>query len=400
MDINKRLIDLFKKLDNSELTNKAELKAEVKCCVDAMMQYFSVVSDEQLHCIEKTNNNLTSIMMLEKKRSKAHDDAINACSRINDICHEVKLDEVFDFDTTDRRKVAAACGLLAGELYFSNLDNETTLKDYVTFADRNLYDTECFAWVLARNVAERLSCYSYIENFEPVYASLKDKTVELEYSDSKGKRVSVCDEIDVSRLYEPGYINKQVNLFLWDIVSVYDAEADGVKPAPKPKPQENNHNNTLDRFERITELFVSEFKGWVDDQVDLHSGDYDWIIHNICELMVSEFNTHPDKMADIIPPFDFKLLDSKMNSWSEYYHFSYEETAAPEWLVDYSVKYWILTNEDESRRLCISLSNKGYFHLWIEEKQKNGSYSERSNMYSYNLESLDFWLWKWSNGDL
>ena len=147
MDINKRLIDLFEKLDNSDLADKAELKAEVKCCIDAMMHYFSVVSDEQLHCLEKTNNNLTSFMMLEKKRSESHDDAINACSRINNICHEVKLDDVFDFDTTDRRKVAEACGLLAGELYFSNLDNEITLKDYVAFADRNLYDTECFAFM-------------------------------------------------------------------------------------------------------------------------------------------------------------------------------------------------------------------------------------------------------------
>ena len=146
MDIIARLTELFETLDKSDLPNKSELKAEVKCCIYAMMHYFSVVSNEQLHYLEnpKDNLNMTSMMVLEKQRNEAHDAAINACSRINGICSEVNTEVICDFDTNDRRKVAEFCGLVAGELFFSNIGNETTLKDYLAFAYRNLYDTEAF----------------------------------------------------------------------------------------------------------------------------------------------------------------------------------------------------------------------------------------------------------------
>lgn len=124
MDIVKRVDALYEALDNSSLTDKAELKAEVKCCIDAMMHYFSVVSDEKIYFLEnaKGDPDRSSIVFLEKRRSEAHDDAINACSRLNEICREVNVDDVCDFDTNDRRKVAEFCGLLAGELFFSNIN--------------------------------------------------------------------------------------------------------------------------------------------------------------------------------------------------------------------------------------------------------------------------------------
>jgi len=123
MDIVKRVDALYEALDNSALTDKAELKAEVKCCIDAMMHYFSVVSDQQLRYLGNSKNKLNISYMkgIEKLRSESHDDAINACSRLNEICREVNVDDVCDFDTNDRRKVAEFCGLLAGELFFSNL---------------------------------------------------------------------------------------------------------------------------------------------------------------------------------------------------------------------------------------------------------------------------------------
>lgn len=124
MDIVKRVDALYEALDNSSLTDKAELKAEVKCCIDAMMHYFSVVSDEKIYSLEnaKGDPDRSSIVFLEKRRREAHDDAINACSRLNEICREVNVDVIYDFDTNDRRKVAEFCGILAGELFFSNIN--------------------------------------------------------------------------------------------------------------------------------------------------------------------------------------------------------------------------------------------------------------------------------------
>ncbi len=123
MNIVKRVTDLYEALDNSSLSNKAEIKAEVKCCIDAMMHYFSVVSDEKICFMgnAKGDPNRSSIMFMEKRRSEAHDDAINACSRLNEICREVGVNAVCDFDTNNRRKVAEFCGVLAGELFLSNI---------------------------------------------------------------------------------------------------------------------------------------------------------------------------------------------------------------------------------------------------------------------------------------
>ena len=138
MDIIARLTELFETLDKSDLPNKAELKAEVKCCIDAMMHYFSVVSNEQLHYLEnpKDNLNMTSMMVLEKQRSEAHDAAINACGRINEICKELDEGVICDIDTNDRRKVAEFCGLITGTLFFSNINSKETYARWLQFTEQ------------------------------------------------------------------------------------------------------------------------------------------------------------------------------------------------------------------------------------------------------------------------
>ncbi|WP_034450188.1 DUF3232 domain-containing protein [Butyrivibrio sp. AE2032] len=138
MDIIARLTELFETLDKSDLPNKAELKAEVKCCIDAMMHYFSVVSNEQLHYLEnpKDNLNMTSMMVLEKQRSEAHDAAINACSKINEICSEVNTEVICDFDTNDRRKVAEFCGIVTGALFFSNINSMVMFGRWLQFTEK------------------------------------------------------------------------------------------------------------------------------------------------------------------------------------------------------------------------------------------------------------------------
>lgn len=222
MDINKRLVDLFEKLDNSDFVNKAELKAEVKCCIDAMILYFSVVSDEQLHCIEKTNNNLTSFVMLEKKRSEAHDDAINACSRLNELCREVNVDKICDFDITDRRRVAEFCGFVVSELFYSNINCKDPMASWISFENPEVSDSDVFAKVYADFVTDKFN-----RRFSEIKISCEDTRIESDeiffvYKDSKGEGNTLVGDIDMSRLNEYGYISKRINETYLFLVSAYE----------------------------------------------------------------------------------------------------------------------------------------------------------------------------------
>lgn len=147
MNTTKQIEGLYKALNDSELPNKEELKREAGCCINSLIDYFHTVVDEQLYYSSTTVDERNSFIMKQKdeQRSEKHDACIRACSRINEVCRMLKFSEIFDFDMKDRRKVAATCGLIAGELFFSNLNNEGTLKDYLTFADRNIHDLDIFA---------------------------------------------------------------------------------------------------------------------------------------------------------------------------------------------------------------------------------------------------------------
>ena len=398
MEIKKQIEELYKALNNSERTDKAELKREIGCCINSLIVYFNAVVSEQLYysSTDDKERKVYEMKLRDEQRSEKHDDCIRACARLNEICRLVNVSEIFDFDIKDRRKVAATCGLIAGELFFSNLNNEGALKDCLTFADRNIHDLDVFANVFAKNLTEELSWRYDDKKFEPLCWDDKDNNLIVEYSDPNGKRERISEEIDLSRLYEPGYINKQVNLFMWDIASIYEADENGEEPpARSPK---NSHANTLSRFERITELFVSEFKGWCDEKVANYEGDYDWAIHDICELMSNAFYTDDRKIADLISPFDIEKIETVLNSWGDYYQFRYAEDVKDKYIGDLTLKNWILTRDGESSKLRISLMKKGYFYIRLVEKQKNGFYQDGTTMYSYNYESLDHWIWSWSSG--
>lgn len=117
MDLNKRITNLFGFLPDKECH-------EAKACIDAFWGYYSIVVNEQRFVLEKPEDELdyTYMKVLEKQRSEAHDAAINACSRLNELCREVNADKICDFDITDRRKVAEFCGFVVSELFYSNIN--------------------------------------------------------------------------------------------------------------------------------------------------------------------------------------------------------------------------------------------------------------------------------------
>lgn len=135
MDLNKRITDLFESLPDNG-------RHEAKACFDAILGYFLIVVNEQRYSLETPNDELDFAYMkvLEKQRSVAHDAAINACSRLNELCREVKVDKICDFDVTDRRRVAEFCGFVVGELFYSNINCKDPMASWLSFADKTMAD--------------------------------------------------------------------------------------------------------------------------------------------------------------------------------------------------------------------------------------------------------------------
>lgn len=73
--------------------------------------------------------------VLEKQRSEAHDAGINACNRLNELCREVNVDKICDFDINDRRRVSEFSGFVVSEFFYSNINCKEPMASWLSFAD-------------------------------------------------------------------------------------------------------------------------------------------------------------------------------------------------------------------------------------------------------------------------
>lgn len=140
---NKNIINnLFEAIENSNLPDKEELKAEANSLIDCFISYFILVSREQLIYsatpADKQNNGI--MKMKNKMRSEAHDSCIMACKRLNDISEKVNTAPFANFDTDDRRKVAEFAGYIASSMYFSNINCNDSLASWLSFSGTKQYD--------------------------------------------------------------------------------------------------------------------------------------------------------------------------------------------------------------------------------------------------------------------
>ncbi len=127
--INKRITDLFESLSDNG-------RHEAKACIDAVLGYYSIVVNEQRYSLETPKDELDFAYMkvLEKQRSEAHDTAINACSRLNELCQEANVEKICDFDVTDRKKVAEFCGFVLSTLFYSNIYCKDPMASLLSFS--------------------------------------------------------------------------------------------------------------------------------------------------------------------------------------------------------------------------------------------------------------------------
>ena len=143
MDINKRITKLLGFLPANEWH-------EARVCIETLEAYCVLVVEEQLQLKiletikneEGNSNYFANLKQWEKWRSEAHDAAINACSRLNELCSEVNVDKICDFDISDRRKVAEFCGFVVSELFYSNINCKDPVASWISFANRTGADEE------------------------------------------------------------------------------------------------------------------------------------------------------------------------------------------------------------------------------------------------------------------
>ena len=385
MEIKKRIEKLYKTLNDTELPDKAELKRETGYCINSLIDYYHTVVSEQLYYSDTAADERNSYIMKQKdeQRSEKHDDCIRSCARLNEICQAAGVEPVCDFDISDRRKVAEFCGFIVSSLFFSNINCEDPLASCLSFADADRSDTEIFINVLKDLVIEKLN-----SRFEDIKFVCHKVYVEgyylyFDYEDSFGYRETVGMNVDTGSLYLHGYVNRIVDRFYWDIVSCYLTRED---EAEDDLERRIGTSPDKEKFEKLIKLFNAEFRHWCDHQFELYDGDAGRVSQDIGQLMNAAFCTDVGKLTDLVTPFDINVIQENIAGLSSPYHYTYEQAEPGRNSWGLAKNKWMLTSEDESRTLSISLMEGGYLLLR----------AGKQDMFAYNLDTLEHGIYIWS----
>ena len=131
MDLIKRFTELLKAIPTDEFH-------EAIVCFETLKVYSVLVVNEKLDFLTSFDYEegicLADMRFWEKYRSDAHDAAINACSRLNELCQEANVEKICDFDVTDRKKVAEFCGFVLSTLFYSNINCKDPMASLLSFS--------------------------------------------------------------------------------------------------------------------------------------------------------------------------------------------------------------------------------------------------------------------------
>ena len=131
MDLIIRFTELLKAIPTDEYH-------EAIVCFETLNTYSVLVVKEQF-CFLTTFDyeegiSLNDTKFWNKYRSDAHDAAINACSRLNELCQEANVEKICDFDVADRKKVAEFCGFVLSSLFYSNINCKDPVTSWLSFS--------------------------------------------------------------------------------------------------------------------------------------------------------------------------------------------------------------------------------------------------------------------------
>ena len=131
--MNNPIMRLCEAIYKSDLPNKSDLMNEFNYSVNCFDEYFDTVLQEQWYysTTPKEEQRKYDLYGTDERRRFAHDDCVSACAHLNDICSQLGIENICDFDTSDRRKVAEFAGYIICMFYFTNINTNEPMTDWL-----------------------------------------------------------------------------------------------------------------------------------------------------------------------------------------------------------------------------------------------------------------------------
>ena len=131
--MNNTIMRLCEAIDKSDLTYKKKYRTEILGIVFDLGEYFyNVVAQQMYFYTTPADERDDNIMKLDDERRRdCHDRCIYSCERLNEICSELGVEKICNFDTNDRRKVAEFCAYAYITLYCSNIICSEQMTDWL-----------------------------------------------------------------------------------------------------------------------------------------------------------------------------------------------------------------------------------------------------------------------------
>ena len=131
--MNNPIMRLCEAIYKSDLPNKSDLMNEFNVCVTYIDEYFDIVMREQEYysTTPKEEQRKSELYLPDERRRFAHDRCVSACAHLNEICSQLGIENICDFDTDDRRKVAEFAGYIISMFYFTNINTNDPMTDWL-----------------------------------------------------------------------------------------------------------------------------------------------------------------------------------------------------------------------------------------------------------------------------
>lgn len=125
---------IFDAIDESDVKNKTDLMRDVWFGVLTFSSYFRCVGESNIYYSQNLREklNIEWKNSLYEQRTTLHDEVIFYCARINEICSELNIKRLCDFDLEDRAKVAQFCGYIVCSLYFDNIKEDVAMNEWMS----------------------------------------------------------------------------------------------------------------------------------------------------------------------------------------------------------------------------------------------------------------------------
>lgn len=125
---------IFDAIDKSDVENKADMMRDVWFGILTFFSYFGSVGESNIYYSKNLQEklNIGWKNTLYEQRTMLHDEVIFYCARFNEICSELNIKRLCDFDLEDRAKVAQFCGYVVCSLYFDNIKEDAAVNEWLS----------------------------------------------------------------------------------------------------------------------------------------------------------------------------------------------------------------------------------------------------------------------------